>query len=173
MNQRGYRKDEGLSTIEALIAVAIFSISTIALASGVFSAYKAARISRSSAKSTFATLAGDAALRDTIGRVRIPYWAIEERIEIQGPSLDIPWYNGVRDHHVLVSTEGSKLLIRVKYGSEIKTSIAIDDCTEASFSPMQDDTSRMLGVKAVYRIGRAETVTLAPFASIQLKKEPR
>lgn len=173
MNQLGNRKDEGLSTLEALIAVAIFSVSTIALTSGLFSAYKSTRISRASAKSTSAILAGDTALRDAIGRIRIPYWAIGERVEIQDSALDIPWYNGVRNHHVLVSKEGTTLLIRVKYGSEIKTTMAIDDCAEMSFSPMQDGGSRTLGVKAVYRMGNEDIVTLAPFGSIQLKRESR
>ena len=162
------KSDLGISTIEALIAVALVSISLIALASGSFSAIKAANKSRHAAISMHEILVADSIFRDFVGNVRIPYWDQKSKISIEPKKLELPWLNGARDSYLILSADNDSVIISNRINdaeTKIKT---IKSCKDASFSAIESSNGRVIGITLTVEFDSREFTITAPFGSTPL-----
>lgn len=165
------RWDSGISTIEALVAVAIVSLSVAALVSGSFSALTAARKARTASIKAIAILRADQVLRDSIGRVRIPFWSRTTRPDVQSASLSLPWFDGNKERALKASIRDSVLVVESSDEGGEQTIASIAGFDEATFTFVERDDGFPVAVDVRYRIRGTESRTLAPLGAMPLERE--
>lgn len=162
--------DSGISTIEALVAVAILAIAGTALLGGTSGAMSALLKAKTAGITAIAILKTDEVLRTKTGNILIPFWEKNVTIDVGNIPADIPWYEGIaisflkvyaKDGVVCIETgieDNTEILMFPKYLTNMDMRIVI----------REDQTP--VGIDYHYTIFKTEYRTLALFGSSPLEK---
>lgn len=163
-------RNSGISTVEALVAVAIIAIAGGALLAGSTGAMRALARAKNTAKTSITILKIDALLRKNIGMVRIPYWERDAVIKTDGISAELPWFDGkpesvlrlyVVDNTFMIETPNADTPVIQKIAEEIEN---------VSFSVLKTQGVISTALEIKYTIQGKTYRTLCALASAPLEK---
>ncbi len=164
------RDDEGISTIEALVAIAILAIAGVALLGGASGAMAALVKAKNTARITSSLLRTDSLLREKIGNIRIPFWEQKTEITVPGESAEIPWYDGKKDHLLKLYIKEGTFIIETVTGETSETTALSSDIEHIDIKPILKGDKVPEGLDIGYTIKGKAYRTLAAFASAPLEK---
>lgn len=163
--------ESGISTIEALVALAIISIVGMAILGGASTSFKAIGRVRDAAIDTAAVFAIDDWLRSDMEKVRIPYWAQSSQITINDTMIEFPWYEGMQEHTFRLYVSDGSLYAEIADPHNVSRR-KIANVTSFKGELITDEGMLPTALRISYGIRDKDYVSVLPFGSSPLRKNP-
>ena len=163
----------GFTTLEAIVAILVVSIAGAALFAGVFTALRGMEKEKRTIIDASLILKTDRAIRDAVGKVRIPFWERDTAITITDDEANIPRYEGKRDCFLHIKWIDSKLSIQTQEKDEVLSTVNLTGLDDVSIELLTDTSTDKspVGLDISWYIHDREYHTIAAFASAPLENE--
>lgn len=159
-------REDGATTLEALVAVLILGIVSAAAVAAALSGLRAYRAAGPAASASVRALAFDDGLRKAAGRIRIPWWDRSARGESLAPGLKMGYLEGAKDAFVsIVPTEGGIVI------TEGEESRRFEGVEYLGARTLPEESGPPRGIAVEYRAGGRTFRTEAVFGSRALGED--
>ena len=105
------RKNKGITLIETMLSILLFSIISLILSSFLVTSYKTLKKAQKIIHMENNLMLFEQAMTREFSRIKAPFWTIPQKIEADGNSLTIPWYNGIQDESLVITKSDGKVQI--------------------------------------------------------------
>jgi prepilin-type N-terminal cleavage/methylation domain-containing protein len=135
----------GFTLVESLVSLAIVSMIGVIIFMAFSVGVKSVTQSHSSVLAALRHLKTDTVLRNSLEKVRIPYWEKDFELSATATTLVVPWYGGAKEAHAIALPDGVK------------------DITYELVKPVENGAPT--GCRVKYRIDNREYSSAVVFAS--------
>ena len=157
------RSEEGFTLAETLVAMLVFLVAGCMLWELMLHTEAGFALAGSMGSTAARAEQIDRSIRKTVGDVAIPFWAGDADFNSGGTSVSIPYSSGSKDSSVSLTYEGTTLTL--SNGASQAIYHGID---AFKVEALQDGSSTVIGLSAVYTIHNKAFNTHALFRSVSL-----
>ncbi len=159
------RNDEGITTLEALVAMVIISLACTLVFGTAYVIISSSRKTVTSCKAISAINISDRAMRELVSEVRIPYWERHAPVEISGESIVLPWYRGIRGQTLAVRAGDNSLHMEIQLREGTENIMLLRDMDDISVTPAYTESRVLVGLEVSWKSGTHEFRSLLPVGS--------
>lgn len=140
------KNDEGITLIETLLAVLLFSIISAIVATFFINSYKNIAWFRERISGESQLMLFQKAMSSETAKIKLPYWTIPEEYKYENDKIFIPWYNGDQDNTLEIIQEEELIKVKTPQASFTFNELSITDIKHKL-----DDDNNVLEISVKYR----------------------
>ncbi|GHU60209.1 hypothetical protein FACS189444_6800 [Spirochaetia bacterium] len=131
-------REEGAALTETIAAFGIICAVLLILSSAFASISRSGASVKDRVLFTFAMLRADELLRNRMGAVTVPYWERHVPIVEGGSYIELPWYQGNRNHHIKLFFADNELLLEADENGKQERIVLFKNIEGAAIDIMRD-----------------------------------
>lgn len=157
--------EDGITTIETLIAVIIVSISCALAFSSVTAVLRSGKRTESAVHTIASVSLSDREMRRLALGVKIPLWERRCLAQVTDDSIIIPWYKGIRENTIKFTTINQALEITVKNNEKEDKVLLLRNMQDINISIIESKAGMPKGLDVSWVSGQHQFHSTLPFGS--------
>lgn len=165
-------RNDGFTTVELLVAIALISIAGAALYAGLSVAVRTLGKADRTVKTAAQVAVIDNALRSHIGRIAIPFWETKYTGEITPETARIAWLDGIGDRSLSIKHADGRLTLTLDEGEESPRviNLSANHVTSITIFRFPDTEGQPAGLRFSIHTERRTFESVYLFTSLPLGK---
>ena len=152
----GFSESErGFTYIEVMVALIILSLAGVLIWQGVSASGKLLDKISARSSSTMRLMQTEEAVREFVGRIKIPFWMSTMDLEGEEGEITVPFYEGRNDTFLVMKYEDSSLIIGTRRadGEQMVGVKSFGPFSNAEIEGARDEEGKLFGITIVLYTG--------------------